>query len=230
MMVKRGRTAQVQVQEHVGEVLAAVGADVQLGLGESRDAAVGELDAAGEAHELVRLEHADLDDGVGVQERPADAGTSGRACPRARRSMTTSSSMSTMGTPSAVQTSAEAADLVGARHLGGAVAAARAVGHERLGPGRLERAQHGAQGLGVRAHGLLRRRASQQVDLHGDALARAHSAAQPPNGSTRRARDVVEPRAVLGLDVADGGRRAGNGSERSARAGWDISLTAGVPT
>jgi hypothetical protein len=71
---------------------------------------------------------------------------------------------------------ADTADAIGARHVGGAVEAARAVGDERLGPGILEGAQHGAQCLGVGCDGCLRRSAAQEVDLDRDPLARRDDA------------------------------------------------------
>ena len=97
---------EVEVEQHVGEVLAPLRLDVQVRLGEPGDDAVGELDAAGEAHQLVGLEDADLDDGVGVDERLADGERRGTACPRARRAPPRSSSTSTIWTPSAAHTSA----------------------------------------------------------------------------------------------------------------------------
>ena len=166
-----GTQREVQVEQHVGEIVALLRAHVQLGLGEARYAAEGELDAAGEAHELVRLEDADLDHGVGAHEG-ASYGEAAEQAPLRRIDddlvVFDIDDLHALGRAHI----GDAADLEGARHLGGAVEPPGAVGDERLGPGCLERAQHRAKGLGMRAHRLLRRGAAQQVDLDGDGLAR----------------------------------------------------------
>jgi len=144
---------------------------VELRLAEPGDAPVRQLHAAREAHELVCLEHADLHDGVGAHERLPDrertVELAVRGVDRGLCVLDVDDGHAFFGAHRG-----HAADPVGARDLGRAVASAGAVGDERLGAGRAQGAQHAAQGLGMSRDGALGRRPAQQVDLDRDLLAR----------------------------------------------------------
>ena len=193
---------EVQVEQHVGEVLAALGADMELRLGQAGDAAVGQLDAAREAHELMRLEHADLDDGVGVGEGASEREAAEQ--PPARHHEHRAVVLDVDDGHLLLEAHVgHAAELVGARDLGRSVETAGAVGDKRDCALRLERAQHAAQGLRVGAHGGLGRCAAQEVHLDGDALAGGHDGRPAAERLDEALKAGGQTNAVDGVDVAD---------------------------
>ena len=79
------RQGEVQVEQHVGEVGAFAAPHVELALAQAGDAAEGELDAPGQAHEPVGLQRSDLDDAVGLVASSGRRGSCERGGLRERR-------------------------------------------------------------------------------------------------------------------------------------------------
>src|ERR1019366_2190377 len=136
------RQGQVQVEQHVGKVGALAGAYVELSLAQAGDAAEGELDGAGEAHQAVSLERPDLDDAVDLGPAAADREAAKQAS-GGRRELDHVEVGHEQLDVLFTADRRHAAYLVGAPHQALAAGAAGAVGAERRGGGRLGGGQDG---------------------------------------------------------------------------------------
>jgi hypothetical protein len=195
------------VEQHVGEVGALLGAHVQVRLGQARHTAERELDAAGEAHQSVRLDDADLNDRVGVDEAAADR-------KRAEEATVRRGQFGDIGVGDDEldlllrADGGDAARAVGAPHERRCAGAAGTVGDERLRAARLERAEHDTQCLRVSRDGARGRGAAEHIDLDGDTFAGGGERLPAPEGGDQALNGRRQAGAVLRGHMGDERRRA----------------------